>query len=288
MMSETICLAPKRVFEPPAFVVPDDACDCHAHVIAVGDARYPLVADRSYAPQPASPRDYLDMLDRLGMRRGVLVQVSVHGTDNRYMLAVLRGHGERLRGVAVADPAVGDAELSEMHAAGVRGLRINTLFGGGVGLETLQRLAARIAPLGWHMQLLIDIRTLPALLPQLRALPCPCVVDHFGHQPAGLGPDSPGFQALLELVSGHGWWVKLSGAYRISAMPGHDDVLPLARRLAAAAPDRLVWGSDWPHVAVAPMPDTGHLLNLLARWVPDADTRRRILVDNPAILYQFQ
>lgn len=287
-MAQLICPAPLGAFERAEFDVPEMACDCHAHVIAPAATGYPMVADRSYTPPAQTPEAYLGMLDGLGMQRGVLVQISVHGADNRYMLEALRADPRRLRGVAVVDAGVSDAALADMHACGVRGVRINTLFGGGVGMDQLERIAARIAPLGWHVQLLIDARDMPALLPRLRALPCPCVIDHFGHQPAQLGVLSAGFQALLHLARDHGAWVKLSGAYRISARPDCADVLPLARALIEQVPDQLVWGSDWPHVAVQAMPDTGALLNLLARWAPDDGMRRRILADNPARLYQFE
>ncbi len=269
------------------FNLPRGACDCHAHVIAACTEAYPMVPERSYTPAPASEEDYLQHLNRFRFDRGVLIQISVYGTDNRYLLEVLARHSQRLRGVVVVDPAITDAELERMHRLGVRGARINTVFGGGVSLDVAERLAARIAPLGWHLQLLIDVRELPALMPRLQRLPCPCVVDHCGHSPAALGVSSPGFQALLHLATDHGWWVKLSGAYRISSEPPYADVLPLAEELVHQVPERLVWGSDWPHVAVARPPDTAALLGLLAQWVPDPDLRHRILVRNPAELYQF-
>ena len=237
---------------------------------------------------PATEDDYLAMLDGTGMDRGVLVQISVYGTDNRYMLEVLRRHPGRLRGIGVVSPDVSERELTTMHEAGVRGLRLNVLYGGGVGLDAADTLAAKIADMGWHLQLLLDARHLPELMPRLKKLAVPIVVDHMGHMPVALGTRDSGFQALQHLLRDHGWWTKLSGAYRISEMPApYDDVTPWAQALVEAAPDRLVWGSDWPHVAVAPMPDAGQLRNLLATWVPDAAQRRKILVDNPARLYDF-
>ena len=268
----------------PAFEMPAGAWDTHFHVI---DTRDGFVADRSYTP-PDAPRDKLLALHRaLGIARGVFVQVSVHGTDNRAMLAALR-ETPGYRGVAVVEGDVSDADLDEMHAAGVRGLRVNVLFGGGVGFEHLAALGGRLADRGWHMQLLIDVAAPEMPWEAIEALPCDLVVDHMGHWDTGQGGlGNPGFQRLLDLV-GYRAWVKLSGAERISRQtaPPFDDVAPIAQALIAAAPDRCVWGSDWPHVKLpVPMPNDGDLLDLLALWAPDAEQRCRILVDNPARLY---
>ncbi|MET0543375.1 MAG: amidohydrolase family protein [Variovorax sp.] len=288
MKIESSCLTPPKTFQPATYEVPRCACDTHAHVVAADESAYPLVANRSYTPVPTPEDDYIAMLDATGMDRGVLVQISVYGTDNRYMLEVLRRHPDRLRGIGVVSPDVSERELTAMHGAGVRGLRLNVLFGGGVGLDAAQTLAAKIADMGWHLQLLLDARQLPEFMPRLQKLTVPIVVDHMGHMPVALGTQHPGFQALRHLLREHGWWTKLSGAYRIGELPApYDDVTPWAQSLVEAAPDRVVWGSDWPHVAVAPMPDAGELRNLLATWVPDAAQRQRILVDNPARLYGF-
>ncbi|VVE16317.1 GntR family transcriptional regulator [Pandoraea cepalis] len=282
-----LCLGPLAEIDPPSFVVPFGAVDTHAHVVAASDA-YPMVPERSYTPPPAPEDKYLAMLDATGMTYGVLVQISVYGTDNRYLLETLRRHPDRLRGIAVVSPDVTDAELEAMHAAGVRGLRINVLFGGGIGFKAMETLAHRIKDLGWHMQFLMDVSTLPELMPRMTKLPVPGIVDHMGHTPVAQGLDAPGFSALRALVRDHGYWVKLSGAYRISErFPTFDDVTPFAQALIEDAPDRMVWGSDWPHVSLTRMPNTGALRNLLPLWAPDADTRRRILVDNPARLYGF-
>lgn len=282
------CLAPLDQLEPATFSIPPGACDTHAHVVAQAPG-YPMVESRSYTPPPAPEDKYLSMLAVNGMNRGVLVQISVYGSDNRYMLDVLKRHPDQLRGVAVVTDDVTDGQLQAMHAAGVRGLRINVLFGGGTGFDAMELLAARIAPMGWHMQFLMDVRQLPELMPRMKKLPCPCVVDHMGHMPVAFGLDHPGFQALLHMVRDYGWWTKLSGAYRISEdwQDNFANVTPLAQQLIEAAPDRMVWGSDWPHVSMARMPDTGVLRNLLATWAPDPDVRNRILVDNPARLYDF-
>ncbi|OZI34454.1 GntR family transcriptional regulator [Bordetella genomosp. 10] len=274
--------------QPAAFDIPAGACDTHAHVVAADDGAYPMVPNRTYTPHPATEDAYLAMLAANGMSRGVLVQISVYGTDNRYMLEVLRRHPDKLRGIGVVDADVADSELEAMHAAGVRGLRINVLFGGGIGFDAMETLAHRIKDLGWHMQFLMDARQLPEMLPRMQKLPVPGVVDHMGHMPVAEGTRSAGFQALQRLVRDHGWWVKLSGAYRISSrFDDYPDVTPWAQALIETAPDRMVFGSDWPHVHISPMVNTGKLRNQLAAWAPDAALRRRILVDNPQRLYDF-
>jgi 2-pyrone-4,6-dicarboxylate lactonase len=282
------CQGPNPVVDPPSFAVPAHACDTHAHVIGPAD-RFPMVANRSYTPPPAPEAAYLGMLGSLGMARGVLVQISVYGTDNRCMIESLKAHPDRLRGIAVVAPDVGDGELEALHAAGVRGIRFNVLFGGGVAIDEMERLAARVAPLGWHIQLLIDARNLPELGPRIMKLPVEVVIDHMGHMPVSAGIAHPGFQWMLRLLGEGRAWTKLSGAYRISqaGAPFHD-TLDFAQALAAAAPERCVWGSDWPHVSVeGPMFNTGALLDLLPLWVPEEAVRNRILVDNPARLYGF-
>ncbi len=282
------CQGPDPLPRAPRLRMPRGACDCHAHVIGSPD-RYPFAAERSYTPPPAPEQAYFAMHNALGIERGVLVQVSVHGTDNRLLVETLRRHSERLRGIAVVTPDVAEAELDVLDAAGVRGLRCNELFGGGVGSEAMETLARRIACRGWHLQLLIDGRRLPSISARLARLPVPFVIDHMGCIPTAGGLADPGFQELCKLLQEADCWVKISGANRISSEPiPYRDTIPFARALVAARPERMVWGSDWPHVAIeGPMVNDGVLLDLLAECVPDAATRTRILVDNPAALYGF-
>ncbi len=287
-MDAPTCLPPIQDQEPSCFDLPYGSCDSHAHVISPDTSRFPLVAERSYTPVPAAENNYLQMLQAQGMTRGVLVQISVYGTDNRYMLDVLRRHPDRLRGVAVVGPDVREAELESMHEAGVRGVRINVLFKGGMGFGDMERIAHKIKYLGWHMQFLMDARQLVDLMPQFKKLPVPGVVDHMGHMPVAEGLHSKGYQALLHMLQDYGWWVKLSGAYRISEdFDAYRDVVPWAQGLASAAPSHTVWGSDWPHVHIDRMVDTGKLRNQLAAWAPDESLREKILVTNPARLYGF-
>lgn len=282
------CPAPNPApHRPTRFSVPKGAVDTHAHVIGL-PPDYPFVDGRSYTPPEAPASAYLSMLDNTGMTHGVLIQVSVHGTDNRLMVKTLKANSERLRGIAVIPLGLPERELAELKDAGVVGLRLNVLYGGGVGLDDLERYGALCRELGWHMQFLLDARELPPIASRLAALPVPVVIDHMGHFPADTGIESEGFRTLLSLVR-DGGWVKLSGAFRstVEAAP-YRDTIPYAQALANAAPDRCVWGSDWPHVANwNDMPNIGELLDVLADWVPDEARRNRVLVDNPHRLYGF-
>jgi 2-pyrone-4,6-dicarboxylate lactonase len=273
---------------PRNFVVPPGAVDTHAHVIGL-PPEYPLVASRSYTPPAATPEAYLQMLDATGMGRGVLIQVSVHGTDNRAMLQTLQAQPDRLRGVAVMPLGLPMREYEVARDAGVVGLRLNVLFGGGFGFDLLEDYGALAREMGWHLQFLLDARELPHLAPRIARLPVPFVVDHMGHFPvAQIAPQAQAFQTLLALVR-DGGWVKLSGAYRLSeAPPPYAETTPYAQLLIEAAPQRCVWGSDWPNVAHwRTMPNVGDLLDTLFLWAPDAEVRHNILVRNPAELYRF-
>ncbi|HEX4599501.1 MAG TPA: amidohydrolase family protein [Burkholderiaceae bacterium] len=269
--------------------MPDGAVDAHAHVIGA-PPEYSFVASRSYTPPPAPPSSYLHMLDATGMRYGVLVQVSVHGTDNRLLLQTLAAHAVRLRGIAVMPLGLAPREYKAAREAGVVGLRLNVLYGGGIGLESLAEYGALAHELGWHLQLLVGARQLAALAPQLSRLPVPFVVDHMGHFPVGEVPlADPAFETLVALAR-DGAWVKLSGAYRLSQRaPLYEDTIPYAQRLLEAAPTRCLWGSDWPHVAHwGAVIQVGDLLDLLGQWAPDATLREQVLVKNPRVLYGFQ
>lgn len=282
------CPAPPKQ-QPPAvrFVVPVGAVDTHAHVIGV-PPEFPFVESRSYTPPAATAEAYIEMLDCTGMTYGVLVQVSVHGTDNRLLMSTLEHYPKRLRGIAVMPLGLPDSEYQRAKDAGVVGLRLNVLYGGGIGFNSLLEYGALAKSMQWHLQFLVDVRQLPELAPKIGKLPVDFVVDHMGHFPAHLGSHDPGFQTLLALVR-DGGWVKLSGAYRISetGLP-YADTVPYARLLAEAAPDRCVWGSDWPHVANwGYMMTVGDLLDTFYEWVPDDALRNRILVENPQRLYGF-
>lgn len=270
------------------FRVPAGAVDTHAHVIGLPPA-HPFTAARSYTPPEATPAQYLHMLDATGMTYGVLVQVSVHGTGDRLMLETLRNNRERLRGIAVMPLGLADREYTAAKDAGVVGLRLNVLYGGGIGFDRLAEYGALARDMDWHLQFLIDVRQLAPLASRIAKLSVPFVVDHMGHFPvAEVGVDSPEFGTLVSLVK-DGGWVKLSGAYRLStALPPYADTAPYAQRLIDAAPERCVWGSDWPHVSHwGHMMNVGDLLDTLAVWAPGEEMRTRILCANPATLYKF-
>jgi 2-pyrone-4,6-dicarboxylate lactonase len=276
----------------PRVAVPAGAWDCHAHVFGPG-GRYPFIPHGLYAPADALPHEFRHMLDVLGLERGVLVQPSIYGTDNRAMLDALALDPERLRGIAVLPFDAGADEVERLHAQGVRGVRCNIVdlkFDKGVlPLDGLRALAERIARFGWHVEFLMHVNEFPDLDRQLAGFPVELVFGHLGYVPTGEGTDTAGFRALLNLMRDGKAWVKLTAPYRLtrSALP-YPDVEPFARMLVDTAPERLLWGSDWPHTFIkSAMPNDGDLFDLFALWVPDEDTRRRILVDNPTRLYGF-
>ena len=273
----------------PIHPPPPKACDCHAHIFGPVE-QYPLTANRSFTPPEASLAAYRRMLAALGIVHAVIVQPSVYGTDNRCTLDSVSAAGGLWRGVAVANPSVNEKELECLHAAGFRGVRVNVLFKGGLTFDALEPMARMIAPFGWHLQLLLDYRDLVKLAPRLRQLPVGIVVDHMEHMLTSAGVGHPGFQILLQLVREGRCWVKLSGAYRISREPyPYPDVVPFARALIEADASRTVWGSDWPHPCVSGfIPKDAELLDLLAMWARDAEVRRRILAENPAVLYGYR
>lgn len=289
----------------PRFTPAAGACDCHTHVFGPPE-RYPFGPGRAYVPMDSLPEDARTMMDRLGLERIVFVQPSPYGPDNRCMLDAMTEFGPAARGVAVIDESTPDAEFDRLHDAGVRGIRLNIATGGNDTGEPLgaraKNLARRIADHGWHLQLFIVPDALVELESTLAGLPVPCVIDHMGLIPPAGFQDHPAFQALCRLLEAGNCWVKLSGAYRVAnSDTDFGSVVPLAQALVAARPDRMVWGSDWPHTPPhkgAPDPsdaqkryrnlDTGRLLDLLADWAPDAAVRDRILAANPTRLYDFE
>ncbi|MBD0270705.1 MAG: amidohydrolase family protein [Acetobacteraceae bacterium] len=284
------CPGPRALTTRPSWRAPPGATDCHCHVFGPYD-RYPLSPGRSYTPPEASVAAYLGMLDTIGLSRTVVVQPSVYGTDNAVTLDAVGEIGpHRARAVVVVDDGFGAAELAAMAERGARGARFNAVSGNGAPLAQLERLAERIAPLGWHVQLYAHPEAVIDMEPTLRRLPVPVVLDHMGGVKAAAGGVGHfGFRSLLRLLEGGRAWVKLSG-YRSSAGPPYADVAPMARALLAAAPDRCVWGTDWPHPSLhdpAEVPDDGELLDALGAWAPDDAVRRAVLVDNPARLYGF-
>jgi predicted TIM-barrel fold metal-dependent hydrolase len=275
---------------PVAFTPPPSACDAHCHIFGPGD-RFPYAPDRAYTPPDSGIDDFEVLQDRLGLSRAVFVQASCHGTDNAAMVdALLRGRG-RYAGVAMIDESFTDADINSLHDAGVRGTRFNFVahLGGAPELDVFWRIVRRVASHGWHIVLHFDAKDLAAYASLLDDMPTPYVIDHMARVDASAGLDQEPFQALLALMTDERCWVKISGAERLTAggAPPYDDVVPYAQALIAAAPDRVLWGTDWPHPNVRHMPDDGDLLDLLAAYAPDAATRDQILVANPTRLYDF-
>ena len=283
-----VCAAPLAHMHKPSFSLPPGATDSHAHVFGER-AKYGYADDRQYTPPPVFLKDYLAMHDATGFARGVVVQSGVHGTDNRVIVDAIAQSQGRLRGVALLREDVTDGELGALDRAGVRGFRANLVAKVGVQFDAARRLAARVSRLGWHAQFLLDIENFPDFDRIAAEFPCVMMIDHMGRPDPEAGVNAPGFQALLRALQSGRVWSKLSAPYRTSRAPiPYDDLTPFARALVAAAPQQLVFGTDWPHVMMeGEMPDTGTLVEQLAVWVPEAATRQQILVDNPARLYRF-
>jgi predicted TIM-barrel fold metal-dependent hydrolase len=287
---------------PVNFPVPAGACDSHVHVFP-DPARFPFWSGRGYTPPVATASDLLALQHALHMDHVVIVTPSVYGTDNRATLDGMRQLGaKRARGVAVIGPATTRAEMDSMDKAGVRGIRVN-LESNGVtdpdkAAANFDAAVAQLKGTRWHIQLYTRLPLIVALKDRLANAPMPLVFDHFAGAKAALGVNQPGFDTVLELVRSGKAYVKISGAYRASdEAPDYPKVAQLARALIDANPDRLVWGSDWPHPgppgktpADVNQPfavDDGRLLNLVGEWTSDKAIRRKILVENPARLYGF-
>src|SRR5580693_8142670 len=286
---------------PVRFDVPERACDCHVHVFGA-PSRFPFAASRTYTPESASAAELLAVHRALHISRVVIVQPSVYGTDNSCTLDAMKQYGSGARGIAVLPNAISSTTLDNMERAGIRGVRINLGTTGDTNLADAQhRLEFGIEQIQgrkWHVQVYAALSVVAGLSDLILASPIPVVFDHFGGAQGAAGLQQPGFDKLLQLVRSGKGYVKISGAYRASGnAPDYPNMVPLTRALIAANPHRILWGSDWPHpdtgggrkssdVSPPLRVDDGHLLNLLATWVPDATLRKTILVDNPATLYR--
>jgi predicted TIM-barrel fold metal-dependent hydrolase len=283
------CLGPDPSPRKPRFAVPPGATDTHFHILGPA-AAYPYVDDREYTPPDALPAAYRHLRETLGVQRVVLVQPSVYGNDNRCMVRAASQLGARARTVVVVPFSTSDHELQWLHDSGARGVRFILAHRGGLPLTDLHRFSERVKPMGWHIQFLLRPSDLIDLESSLASFATDFVVDHIGLVRASDGGiEQPAFQALLRLFRTGYCWVKLTGGYRISSeAPPYRDVIPLVSALLKERPDRLLWGSDWPHVMVKNgMPNTTDLLDLLFDWVPDDKVRKQILVDNPQTLFGF-
>jgi len=274
----------------PVVRLPAGATDCHAHIFGP-QTRYPLLPDTHFVPNHNPWHDYARMLRSIGCDRAVLIQPSVYGTDNSAIEDVLLSrHGMDLRAIAVVAPDVPDTELERLHALGFRGIRLNLAAATkGLRLEHARPLADRIRHLGWHLQVYADFDGQPEVGDVLAGLPVPVAIDHFGRVPTADSQGSPALRALLRALDSGNCWLKLSAPYFVSRQfPHYADIAPLACTLLSHAPDRLLWGTDWPHASAREhMPADADLVDLLGSWLPDEAARQRVLVDNPACLYGF-
>jgi D-galactarolactone isomerase len=272
--------------EPPKLKAPPNACDCHIHIY---DARFPIAANATLKPADALVPDYQLLQKRLGTTRNVIVTPSTYGTNNGATLDGLAKIGPTARGVAVVDTSVTDAELKRLDGLGMRGTRFNLVQAGATTVEMLEPLSKRVNDLGWHIQ----INAKPELIVEIEALllrlPSPLVFDHLAHIPRDVGVEHPSYKTMRKLIDKGRTWVKLSGAYQDTKVgpPTYADATPIAQAYVKAAPERMVWGSDWPHPTEKDKPNDAILFDLLAQWVPDEAARNRILVQNPEALYGF-
>jgi len=289
---------------PVSFDVPAHACDCHTHIFA-DPKRFRMSVGRAYTPETALPEEMSTVHRALHIERVVIVTPSVYGTDNSATLYGIKARGATARGIAVIDEKTPEGDLDAMGQAGVRGVRVNLATSGqndpAVGRARFQAAADRMKRRGWHVQMFTNLAVISSIKALLMDSPVPVVLDHFGGLQAALGTGQPGFSDLLDLVGSGKAYVKISGAYRASMREtDYADVTPFAKALIAANPDRILWGTDWPHPDSTTVPgrkptdlapllqiDDGRLLNQLPVWAPDPAIRKRILVDNPARLYGF-
>ncbi len=275
----------------PKLVAPPGAIDCHAHIFGP-QSKYAYSPTRGYTPPDASLETYLQVLDVLGIERAVLTQPSVYGTDNSAMLDAMAQHPRRLLGVVAVDASITDGELTDLDAKGARGVRVNIADKGGNpfdSMDDVRLFCERLAPLGWHLEVLLHVDEFPDLKATFRNFPVDIVVGHLGYMKSPATIENPGFQEFLDLVRDGNWWVKLTGSYRITGaeQPPYPDVIPVAQALIEANSDRMIWGSDWPHpIHYRGMPNDAYLLDQLLDWT-DTATIQKILVDNPARLFGF-
>jgi len=287
------CLPPERNPRRPRLKLPKGAVDTHVHVF---ESCYPLSPARGYNPPQSTLADLKHLHATLGIDRVVLTQPSVYGIDNSAIVDAMKAlnaeRPNRASAVVALDMSPTERELAALDAAGVRGVRLNTDNKGGmpIAFDEIPELSARIRPFRWHLEFLFPGRDILELMPVFTSITVPMSIAHFAYQPASDGVKAPGFAALVELAKRGNTWIKISGANRVSRgdLPPYDDVKPMAQALVAAAPERIMWGTDWPHPnKYVANPNDGDLVDAFGDWVTDEAMRRRIMVDTPAAFYRF-
>jgi len=274
----------------PGFVLPDGAVDAHCHVFGPGDA-FPYASERKYTPCDAGKEKLWALRDHLGFSRNVIVQATCHGADNSALVDALVHSGGLARGVATVRPSVTGDELNTLHAAGVRGVRFNFVkrLVDALPFEDLNRIAEKIQCLGWHIVIYFEAQDLPEFYEFFTSLPTTVVVDHMGRPDVSQPVDGPGFELFMRLMREHtNFWSKVTCPERLSVTgpPGYDDVASFARRVVEAFPDRVLWGTDWPHPNLkSHMPDDGKLVDFIPRIAVTPELQHKLLVDNPMRLY---
>ncbi|MEK9658694.1 MAG: amidohydrolase family protein [Chloroflexota bacterium] len=271
----------------PQFVLPANACDAHCHVFGPG-AQFPYHPNRAYTPPDASWQKLRALHDHLGIERAVIVHASCHGPYMEATLDAIAHSGGLYRGTSIVEPDISDAELRRYHEGGIRAVRFNFVkhLESVPDPDVVRRMAERIAPMGWHLVVHLDAVDIEELAPLLLGLPVPFVIDHMARVKAGDGLEQAPFKTLLRLMANEKAWVKICGGERISSDgPPFHDAVPFAKALLKAAPDRVLWGTDWPHPNVRHMPDDGGLVDLLGLYAPDQETLKKLTVDNPTRLY---
>jgi len=286
------CKAPDPNTRKPEFRPPAGACDAHCHIFGPGD-RYPYAPERTYTPPDAPLSRFKELQSILGLTRAVLVNASCHGRDNTVIVDAIAQSNGKYRGVANADDSFTERDFQTLHQQGFRGVRFNFVkhLGGVPDMDEFRTVLARIQPLGWHVDLHFDASDLLQFDALLGSLPVPFIIDHMGRVPTSQGLEQAPFKQLLKLLrTNERCWVKISGSERISsAGPAFTDAVPFAQALIAAAPERILWGTDWPHPNIAKhMPNDGALVDLIPLMMPERAMQQQVLVDNPHRLYRFE
>ena len=282
---------PDPATRTPGYRAPAGAVDTHTHIFGPPEI-YPYAVNRPYTPPAAPLAMFADLHAKIGIDRAVIVNATVHGTDNRVVLDAIAQSKGRYLGIANIDEAITDAELESLNRGGIRGCRFTFLsrLGGKPDLGKVERVAERVAGLGWHVDLYFEAIHIDDFLPSLARLRCPYVIDHMGAWQAADGIDHPAFVRLVDLLRHDDKaWMKITGPERMSAAgPPFHDAVPFARQLIAAAPDRVIWGTDWPHPNVKLMPNDGDLVDLIPLYAPEPLQQHKLLVDNPVRLFGFK